>query len=520
MQKILAIHHQEDQLASLVKTLTDLFPESTSLTARTDRESIEVASSEQPDVIVLYNGLPEIDGKAVCKKLKSSELTKHIPIIMLPASDATGTSGDSSNEDAVYADIILSRPANHREFQSYINTLLRLKETEDKLRHSQKIEAISRLAGGIAHDFNNILAIIRGYTELSLDEVREGSTLCRNMQHVLEASDRAKDLVNQILTFSRQNEDERQAIQLSQIVEESLRIIKTSIPTSIQIRQHIDDEAGMVMADPTRIRQVIMNLYANATYAMQETGGVLDVRLEKVVLGAKDMNGFKDIAPGTYLKLTIKDSGCGMSQDVVERIFDPYFTAKAAGESTGMGLSAIHEIVKKHGGDILVESEPGKGTAFYLYLPRTEQEPEEDAVPLQPIPGGKERILFVDDEQVLVYMQQEVLERLGYDVVAVSNSSEALEIFNNDPEIFDLVITDQSMPGLTGIQLSTELLKIRPDIPIILCTGFSETVTREIALKAGVKEFIMKPLIKREIAAVIRHVLEKQRKRNYSEKEE
>jgi signal transduction histidine kinase/ActR/RegA family two-component response regulator len=520
MQKILAIHHQEDQLAGLVKTLKDLFPGSTSLTARTDWESLEVAGSEQPDVIVLYNGLPEIDGNAVCKKLKSLELTKHIPIIMLPAADAAETGGESDNDSAAYADIFLSRPVNPREFQSHINTLLRLKETEDKLRHSQKVEAISRLAGGIAHDFNNTLAIIRGYTELSLDEVREGSTLSHNLRHVLDASDRAKDLVNQILAFSLQSEDERQAIQLSQIVEESLRVIKSSLPGSIQIHMQIDDEAGMVMADPTRIRQVMMNLYANAAYAMQETGGVLDVRLEKVVLGAKNMNGFKDIAPGSYLKLTVKDTGRGMSQDAAGRIFDPYFTTKAAGEGTGIGISVIPEIVKKHGGDIQVESEPGKGTAFHLYLPCAEQEPEEDAVPAQPIPGGKERILFVDDEQVLVYMQQEVLERLGYDVVAVSNSSEALEIFNDDPEIFDLVITDQSMPGLTGIRLSTELLRIRPDIPIILCTGFSETITREIALKAGVKEFIMKPLIKREIAAVIRHVLENQIKKNNSEEEE
>jgi PAS domain S-box-containing protein len=400
--------------------------------------------------------------------------------------------------------------------QGVVRDVTRRKASESQKRQSQKIEALSTLAGGIAHDFNNILAIIRGYTELAVEDLTRDSQLQRNLQHVLNAADRAKELVNQILTFSRQGEGFKEYVRISEIVREVVDKIGPSMPAYTRLRSTIDKNTGVVMGDPSQLRQVIINLCVNALHAMQETGGVLEVSLEKIEIDAGGIDGFKNATPGPYVKLTVKDTGHGMGEAVAERIFDPYFTTKSTGEGSGMGLAVIYGIVKDYGGDIMVHTEPGTGTTFYLFLPCVQREQGSALIPEQDrnatLPCGNERILLVEDETVLLHIQEEILEPLGYHVLGIPNSMEALELFRTDSELFDLVIANETMPYMSGSRLAGELIKIRADIPIILCTGFGSSLTRDAAVKAGVKGFIMKPIIKREIAGTIRDVLKKKGK--------
>jgi PAS domain S-box-containing protein len=381
-------------------------------------------------------------------------------------------------------------------------------ELETQLRQAQKMEAIGTLAGGIAHDFNNILAAIMGFTEMALYDVPEGKPGRRNLEQVFKAGYRGKDLVKQIITFSRRSEQERRPMLLNPIVKEALKLLRASLPTTIDIRQNIETQSGMVLADPTQIHQVLMNLCSNAAYAMREEGGVLEVSLADVVFNPVDASLYPDLQPGPYLKLTVSDTGHGIDRAVMERIFDPFFTTKRPGEGTGMGLAVVHGIVKGYGGAIVVDSEPGKGSTFEVFLPRIEGAFHSEADSDAPMPTGNERILLVDDEEDLVDMVQQMLERLGYSVVAKTNSLEALEVFKAQPEQFALVITDQTMPHMTGADLARELMCIRPDIPIILCTGFSEVISGEEAKALGIRDLVMKPFATREIAEITRHVLD------------
>jgi PAS domain S-box-containing protein len=398
--------------------------------------------------------------------------------------------------------------------QGVLRDITGRKQYENRLRRTQKIEALSTLAGGIAHDFNNILAIIRGYTELVLEDVAgKDALMARNLQHVVTAADRAKELVNQILTFSRQGEGNREAVNIDEIAGEVVRTIRATLPDYMEISESLHAPEAIVLADPGQIRQMVVNLCANALHAMRETGGVLEVKLEELDIAEGGIPDFRDAEPGPYAMLTVKDPGHGMGSAVAERIFEPYFTTKATGEGSGMGLAVIYGIVKSYGGEITVLTEPEKGTTFHLYLPRVEKKVAAGlSMPglpngLESLPGGDERILLVEEGKTLLHMQREILEPLGYHVVAVSRCVEALDVFRADAEIFDLVITDQNMRDMTGLELSAEMLKIRPGIPVILCTGFGSSLTRDTALKAGVKGFIMKPVIIREIAGVIRKVL-------------
>jgi len=382
-------------------------------------------------------------------------------------------------------------------------------ELETQLRQVQKMEAIGTLAGGIAHDFNNILAAIMGYTEMALYDVPEGSSGRRNLEQVLKAGYRGKDLVKQIITFSRRRDEERRPMRISPIVKEALKLLRASLPTTLDIRQNIKTQPGMVLADPTQIHQVLMNLISNAAYAMREKGGVLEVSLTDVDInpdGAAPSH--PDLQPGPYLKLTVGDTGCGIEHAIMERIFDPFFTTKKPGEGTGMGLAVVHGIVKSYGGAIVVDSEPGKGSTFSVFFPRIEGHllPEVDSD--APLPTGNEHILFVDDEEDLVDMVQQMLERLGYSVVAKTNSLEALEMFKVQPDQFDLVVTDQTMPHMAGVDLAKELMRIRPRIPIILSTGFSEVISAEEAKALGIQAFLMKPFATRVLAETIRRVLD------------
>ncbi len=382
------------------------------------------------------------------------------------------------------------------------------KLVEQQLLQAQKVEAIGTLAGGIAHDFNNILAPIIGCTELSMEDVQKDTTLYNNMQEVLLAGMRAKDLVKQILTFSRQSDRELKPLRVQLIIKEVLKLIRSTLPSTIEIRQDISDKCGLVMADQSQIHQIAMNLMTNAYHAMQETGGSLEVTLKEVELGAENSRDLS-MVPGPYICLTVADTGIGMEQTVMDRIFDPYFTTKEKNKGTGLGLSVVHGIVKSFRGEIKVYSNPGKGTSFHVYLPviKTKVETVEDKT-IAPIEGGMEQILLIDDEEPIVRMEKQILERLGYHVTARTSSVEALEAFRADPDNFDLVITDMTMPNLTGVQLSKELLKIRPGIPIIICTGFSEQISEDKAKEMGIRGYVLKPVVKSEIAKTIRTILE------------
>jgi len=381
---------------------------------------------------------------------------------------------------------------------------------EDQLQQAQKMESIGTLAGGIAHDFNNILFPIIGYTEMLMDDLSEESSSIReSLNQIYTGALRARDLVQQILAFARQEKNELKLMKMQPIIKEAMKLIRSTIPTTISITQNLQPDCGPVAADPTQIHQIVMNLATNAYNAMEENGGELKVNLKEIELGEGDLID-PDMSPGLYACLTIADTGMGMNKDVMNRIFDPFFTTKEKGKGTGMGLSVVHGIVKRMKGEIQVYSEPGKGTEFKLYLPIVKsasesQEPKAD----EPLAGGCEKLLLVDDEESIIVVEKQVLERLGYQVTSLTSSIEALEAFRADPDKFDLVITDMSMPKLSGDKLAHELIKMRPDIPVLLCTGFSEAMTDEKIKSMGLKGLLMKPIMMKDLAQKIREVLDK-----------
>jgi PAS domain S-box-containing protein len=381
------------------------------------------------------------------------------------------------------------------------------KKLEAQLHQAQRMEAIGTLAGGIAHDFNNILYPIIGYTELALDNEKKGTLQYQNLEEVLLACDRAKDLVNQILTFGRQVDQEQKPIQVKPIVKEALKLLRASIPTSIDIKENVKSNS-LVIGDSTQIHQILMNLCTNAAHAMEDDGGVLTVSLSDVKLDSGSVSNHPDLKPGPYINLTVTDTGRGISPDVMKKIFDPFFTTKEKGQGTGMGLSVVHGIVRSHGGNIYVYSESGKGSTFNVYLPVIERRLKPKEMFERPVSTGTERILFVDDEPVIMNLGKQTLESLGYDVVVRNSSIEALELFKEKKDHFDLVITDMTMPHMTGEKLAEKLLQIKPDIPVILCTGFSSMIDEQKALGMGIRAFISKPILKREIAEAIRKVLD------------
>jgi PAS domain S-box-containing protein len=404
--------------------------------------------------------------------------------------------------------LVRDSDGNPSGFRGIVRDITDRKRLEDQLFQAQKMEAIITLAGGIAHDFNNILYAIIGYTELAIDDAAQHSMLHSNLQQVLGAANRAKELVNQILTFSRQKEQERRPIQITPIVGEIIRFLRATIPTTIEIYKKVPSDLGMVMADPTQIHQVIMNLCTNAAHAMREKGGVLNVEIDQVEIDSDYYARHLDIAPGTYQRLAVGDTGHGMPSEVIERIFEPYFTTKEPGEGSGLGLAVVHGIVKSHDGATTVYSEPGKGTTFNIFLPLIKRAVPIVSVDTQSPVTGTERILFVDDELTIVEIGKQMLERLGYRVETRTSSSEALDLFHAGPEKFDLVITDMTMPVMTGADLAKELMKIRENIPIIICTGFSELITEEQSKSMGIRALMTKPILRKRLAETVRDVLD------------
>ena len=383
------------------------------------------------------------------------------------------------------------------------------KKLEAQLQQAQKMEAIGTLAGGIAHDFNNILGAIIGYSDLALRDISEDDPNKYYLEQINQAGFRAKDLVKQILLFSRQQEHEKVPVKFGPLMKEAAKLLRASIPSTIEIHTSISAQSDLIQADPSQVHQILMNLCTNAAHAMRGESGVLSISLDETRLDSESRETLSDLRDGPFLILRVSDTGHGIPESVMDRIFDPFFTTKARGEGTGLGLSVVHGIVRDHGGTILVNSEMGKGTSFEVFFPLIEDAGKKSELEaLAPIPGGKERVFFIDDEPALVELGKKMLEPLGYTIHTETGSIDALETFRSQPDRFDIIITDLTMPGMTGLELAREIMKIKPDTPVILCTGFSDQVTAETADKIGIKKVLLKPFIAREMTEAIRRVLD------------
>ncbi|XOF33907.1 MAG: DUF3365 domain-containing protein [Candidatus Electrothrix sp. YB6] len=411
---------------------------------------------------------------------------------------------------------VLNKADQFQYFVYIAHDITDKKKLEEELFQARKMEAIGTLAGGIAHDFNNILAAILGYTELARMELPEDNHIKNDLDQIIIAGNRATDLVKQILTFSRKNKHQKKKIQVHLLVKEAVKMMRSSLPTTIAIRENIDPESGLVLADPTNIHQIVINLCTNGYHAIGNAQGVLHITLEQVELSARQMADKPDTEPGksgSFVRLSVRDSGHGMDEVTMTRIFDPYFTTKEQGAGTGLGLAVIHGVVEDCNGFIEVESTPGEGTAFHVYLPSVEEGDKHDAEePETPLPAGHERILFVDDEAPITHISRSVLSNLGYRVTAETRSDRALQLFQEAPDSFDLLITDHTMPGMTGSELARVILEQRPDLPVILCTGYTAALSEEEALQLGIRRYAVKPLNAKKLAEIVREVLDESRK--------
>ncbi|MEJ2157425.1 MAG: PAS domain S-box protein, partial [Desulfobacteraceae bacterium] len=429
-------------------------------------------------------------GEILEMNIKSPLDERHYRVTNMPIRNADGT---------------VSKMTIYRDITDYLHAVKEKEDAQAQLAQAQKMESIGNLAGGIAHDFNNILSSIIGFTELALEETPKGSDVEDSLQEVYSAGKRAKDLVRQILAFARQSDEKRAPILPGKVAKEVLKFIRSTIPTTIEIRLDLDSDAW-IMGNATQLHQVLMNLCTNAAYVMEDSGGVLGVSLTDVAVDIKaPLIGMRK---GQYVEIKISDTGTGIAPDMIGSIFEPYFTTKGPGEGTGMGLAMAQGIIESYGGRITVESALGKGTTFSIYLPATKKGSAHGVDAPAALQNGTERILFVDDELSIAKMGSQMLERMGYSVTTRTSSVEALELFKVKPDAFDLVITDMTMPNLTGDKLAIELMKIRPDIPVILCTGYSRKIADETASEIGIKAFAYKPMVKADLAKTIRKVLE------------
>ncbi len=395
-------------------------------------------------------------------------------------------------------------------FVCFIRDITKIKEMESLLQQAQKMESMGTLAGGIAHDFNNILSPIMLHAEMAMSDLPPDDPLQHSMKEIYYAAERARDLVKQILTFARKRSENRVPVKASYVIKEALKFLRSTIPATINIQYEIRAKRDMILADATQLNQIIINLCTNAAHAMREQGGQLEILLDNEDIPLDKSNRFAGLKPGRYLKLSVRDTGTGISPEIMDRIFDPYFTTKKLGEGTGLGLAGVHGIVSNYGGDICVESKVGQGTTFHVYLPLNDEdisrvEEERNTV----TPKGSERILLVDDEKAALDITHKMLERFGYKVTSRTRSLEALEDFRNNPDAFDLIFLDMTMPDMTGETLAREIMAIKSGTPVILCTGFSDKINEETAQKIGIKAFIIKPVIMSELAKIIRDVLDK-----------
>ena len=506
--------------------------------------AVKSAKIKSPDLILLDVRMPEMDGYEVCHQLKSDPVTREIPVIFISAYGETinkVTGFDLGGVDFITkpfdgldvlarirthldlhrlthrlemlvdkrsADLAVANQRLESQIREYADSQKEMDELARQLRQTQKLEALGTLAGGIAHDFNNILSSIIGFTELALEDVHKGSTMEDNLNEVMLAGNRAKELVNQILAFARKSEEAAPLpVKIGLVAKEVLRLLRATIPSTIKVKQDIRSTAHVV-SDPAQIHQIFMNLCTNAAQSMEASGGELQVEVLDICLTQSLRMEASTVDPGTYVQIKISDSGCGITRENLDHIFNPYFTTKTPNEGTGLGLSVVHGIVTGTGGAIGATSRLGAGSTFTVYLPTTEccetlSHGETDAAP-----RGSEGILIVDDEMAVAKMYGNALERKGYTVTICTNSQAALALFLVDPQQFDLVLTDMTMPKVTGDLLAQEMRSVRPDIPIILCTGYHKHMTEEEALQKGFDAFEMKPLTKKMLLNTVRRVLD------------
>lgn len=426
-----------------------------------------------------------------------------------PVPEQYEAKGIKKNSQTIYFNVSATRITYQDRIAvlAFFRDITKQKHLEEQLQQAQKMEAIGTLAGGIAHDFNNILCIINGYAEMAMLKDGLATDTQEYIREMIVGCSRASELVQQILTFSRQKDLERKPLMLSMLVKETLKLLRASLPSTIEIRSTIDDDKSLIMADTTQMHQVLMNLCTNAAHAMENQAGILDVKLARTDIEKEHSSQLK---PGPHLRLSISDNGRGMDRTILDRIFDPYFTTKEAGEGTGLGLAVVHGIVNSYGGEIKVASEVGKGSSFHILFPvigeqRGDYHPE---LQINTLPQGKEHVLFIDDEELVLSLYTDMLEQLGYSVTATTNASEALSMFKKAPSSFDLVLTDLTMPHLPGDILTQKILHHRPDMPIIIYTGYSSRFSQEHAQALGARKYLMKPLVFEQLAQALREVLD------------
>jgi PAS domain S-box-containing protein len=502
---------------------------------RQSRDFLEDIFRATPDVIVVTDSRGDITAvnDAVRKVLGYSpdELIGHSTAELLPEDEKSRQAGI-----ALMAEFFESGYVENREFvlRKKDNTLCTVewhsilekndkgditgsigvlrdcsgrKRMEQQLRQAQKMEAIGTLAGGIAHDFNNILSAISGFADLSLQAVSD-APLKNYISYIIKASNRARDLVRQILAFSRQTEQEMRPVRIGPLLKEALKFLRASLPSSIEIRQSIACDSDVVLADPTQIHQVVMNLCTNAGHAMRERGGVLSVALEAADLEESlIMKNYADLSPGRYVRLLVSDTGHGMSGEILEHIFEPYFTTKEKGEGTGLGLAVVHGIVKFHNGMVTVSSEPGRGSTFEVLLPLLPMDVEQAVPDMPSCRGSGESVLFVDDEEDITIMARTLLEDLGYRVTVTTHPQEAIDLIASNKEGYDILVTDKTMPGMNGFELAEAVFAIAPALPVIMLSGLAQSGDAAMLKKTGIREFLVKPFEVHELAGKIRSVI-------------
>jgi len=388
------------------------------------------------------------------------------------------------------------------------NVQLEKEKLQDQLRQAHKMEAVGTIAGGIAHDFNNILGIIIGNLELALDDIPSWNPAFKNMEQIKIASFRARDVVKQLLSFSRKEEYSQETIAINDIIKESMSLLRASTPTTIEINTNLIKNNEMIMADATQIHQVLINLCTNAVHSMEEKGGILSVEVSKVHLTDDTTFDLGELSKGDYAQITVQDTGTGIDSEIQKKMFDPYYTSKEIGKGTGMGLAVVQGIILNHGGAISVDSEIQKGTSIKVLFPIRDQQDTIKQMASEELPKGHEKILLIDDEHSLVILGKQMIERLGYTVETYTDPEKALDVFTSNPSRFDLIITDMTMPQLTGVDLAKEILMVQPEIPIILCTGSSDKIDNKQILNIGIKKFLEKPINKQKFATIIRETLD------------